>query len=246
MKPLIVIRSSDADFCLLVRHILEGDGFKTALAASDEQALMLVGSRDTDAIILDCQSSVSSAISLCESLKLSPGVADLKIIALVRPDVADRYTELLAAGVDEGFVRPLEPRKFLQVLRQLVRSRLTVNGSRPPFQASLVHGDICLDPSRRRVWRCGHEIALGPIEFRLLCRLLEEPGRALSRDELIASAWQRKVFVDHRTVNVHIGRLRKALKAAAPRDPIRTIREIGYGLAASNEDAGVSGGGDCR
>lgn len=246
MKPLIVIRSSDADFCLLVRHILEGDGFKTALAASDEQALQQVASRDTDAIILDCQTSISSAISLCESLKLSPGADDLKIVALVRPDVADRYAELLAAGVDEGFVRPLEPRKFLEVLRQLVRSRPTVNGSRPPFKGSLVHGDICLDLPSRRVWRSGHEIALGPIEFRLLCRLLEEPGRALSRDELIASAWQRRVFVDHRTVNVHIGRLRKALKAAAPCDPIRTIREIGYALAVSSAEATVSGGGDCR
>jgi two-component system phosphate regulon response regulator PhoB len=229
VRPLILIGSTDSDYFLLLEHILEADGFDTVFGKSVEEIVHLGRECNPYAILLDSWSGSLSASSACVRLKDDPRTAGILTIALIGPGAESQYVDLLKAGIDESFVRPLAPSKLLEFLRSRARrsGRYTkkMNGD-----ASLFYAGIELNLETHRVKRNGVDIHLGPIEFKLLQHLLRNCEQVCGRGDLVAYAWPQNIHVEPRTVNVHIGRLRKALSLDGAPDLIRTVRSAGYAL----------------
>lgn len=234
VRPLILIASQDPDFYLMLDHILTADDFRTALTdgAGDRAGF---SAKDVFAIILDCRAGSSFASDTFRAWKDPAATPDILSIALIGPRAEQQHVELLKLGVDESFVRPIAPARLLLSLRA------RRSGGRPGYgssggRTSLVFGDLEMSLDTYRVHRDGKEIHLGPIEFRLLRHLIENPGRVFSRDELIALAWPNGVHVSARTVDMHISRLRRSLTRASKGDLIRTVRSAGYSLEDRGHD----------
>ena len=227
VKPNIVISSPDADFSLTLRHILEVEGFSTDLAMGPAETVDAIRQKKNVGLVLDGRNEF--AINLCRSLKSDEGIGQVRIVTLVPAEAEHRYEAFLNAGVDEVFIRPIEPDRYLRALRRL----LGADGCRScthQEQEGITDGGLTVDTRAHRITYDGRDIHLGPIEFALLRTMAGEPSRVFRRDELSSMAWPQGVFVDPRTVNVHIGRLRRALSAVMGRDIIRTVRGIGYGV----------------
>lgn len=229
MNPLVLICSQDAEFYLVYSHILEMDGFASELAGGLEEALAAAGKRGPQAVVLDCQPASAAASTICARLKQELQIGDLPVIAMIAPGAGNQHLDLLKAGIDESFVRPMAPAKLLNYLRAKVvltqpDSEQVENGR------SLCCGDVEMRIDTYRVRCNGQEIHLGPIEFNLLRHLLENRGKVFSRAELIDAVWPDNIHVGERTVDVHISRLRGTLEMCSPRRIIRTIRSAGYSL----------------
>jgi two-component system phosphate regulon response regulator PhoB len=232
MKPLIVICSHDAEFYLVLSHILAVDGFASALASNVDEMLDLATEMPIHALVLDCRPDNKMAES-CSRLRQDARTSALPVVALIAPGAETQHIALLKAGIDESLVRPLAPAKLLAYLH----SRLGTgrqSGPRPDRAMSLSYGDIEMQIDTHHVRCNGKEILLGPIEFKLLRHMLENPEKVLSRDELIEAAWPGNVYVGPRTVDVHISRLRKSLGQSSHRDTIRTVRLGGYALESQS------------
>ncbi|WMT92559.1 response regulator transcription factor [Pelagibacterium sp. H642] len=229
----ILIASTDADFYLLLSHILVEAGFTVTLASSVEEVAFLSVEANPLAILLDCRSGETMAMDACLRLKQDAATVSLPAVALIGPGAEHQHLNLMKAGIDDTFVRPMAPRKLIDFLNGLAGP---VAGKQDPRigEGLLAHGDITIDLKAHKVARGGHEIHLGPIEFRLLRHLIEHAGQICSRDALVAAGWQKGRFVDRRTVNVHIGRLRRALGQSGG-DVIRTVRSAGYLLEGAGE-----------
>jgi two-component system phosphate regulon response regulator PhoB len=227
MKPLIVICSHDAEFYLVLNHILAVDGFTSALASDVEELLDLATQTPVHASVMDCRPD-NQMVESCSRLRQDIRTSGIPVVALIQPGAASQHIALLKSGIDEVLVRPLAPAKLLDYLRLRLGSGR--HGLRPDGAMSLNYGDIEMQIDRHHVRRNGREIALGPIEFKLLRHMLENPEKVLSRDELIEVAWPGNVYVGLRTVDVHISRLRKSLKQSSHDDIIRTVRLGGYAL----------------
>lgn len=226
MKPLILICSQDAEFYMVLSHILAVEGFATALASDADEMLELAGEAKAQAGILDCRACNTMA-EVCSRLRQDGRASALPLIASIAPGAETQHIALLKSGVDEILVRPFAPAKLLDCLH----SRLSgLPRSRPVGPASLRYGEIEMEIDRHHVRCKDREILLGPIEFKLLRHMLENPGKVLTRDELIEAAWPGNVYVGPRTVDVHISRLRRSLKQSSDLDPIRTVRLGGYAL----------------
>jgi two-component system phosphate regulon response regulator PhoB len=228
VKPLIVICSQDPEFYLVLNHILEVDGFASALASNVEEMLELAAEAPVQAWLLDCRPDNQMAAS-CSRLRQDAPASALPVIALIAPGAESQHIALLKSGIDECFVRPTAPATLLDYLH----CRLTTgrqSGLRPEKGMSLSYGDIEMQIDTHHVRCNGREILLGPIEFKLLRHMLENPEKVLSREELMKVAWPSNVCVGPRTVDVHISRLRKSLKHSSHRDVIRTVRLGGYAL----------------
>ncbi|NNL35468.1 MAG: phosphate regulon transcriptional regulator PhoB, partial [Silicimonas sp.] len=186
---------------------------------------VLVEEVTPDLIILDWMLPGVSGIEVCRRLKASPKSRAIPIILLTaRGDETDRVRGL-ETGADDYVVKPYSINELMARVRtQLRRARPAATGQRLQFQ------DIELDAETHRVTRGGDRIDLGPTEFRLLATFMEKPGRVWSRDQLLDRVWGRDIYVDARTVDVHIGRLRKSLRRQGNDDPIRTVRGAGYAL----------------
>jgi two-component system, OmpR family, phosphate regulon response regulator PhoB len=231
VNPLVLISSSDADFFLLMGHILEVDGFDALLARNIDETAEQASNRLPHAVLIDCQPGPPSGVDICTRLKQDPSTASICVIALVGQGAEDQHIDLIKAGIDECFVRPIAPYRVLDFLRNQIAKRT------PAYEAAtnrLSFGDLDMNLHTRRVHHDGIEISLGPIEFKILRLLLEHPQQVFSREEMIAAAWPGSQFVDERTVDVHIWRLRKALRRVSSADLIRTVRSAGYALSAQN------------
>lgn len=222
----IMIASSDPDYYLLVSHILSEAGFAVSLASSVAEATHLAQQVNPVAILLDCRPGETLAIKACVELKADAATFGIRLVALIAPGAEQQYLDLMKAGIDESFVRPITPSKLLFFLGDLAGLPLSKRTHRDG-QAGLAYEDIDIDLDAHRVSRRGHVIHLGPIEFRMLRHLVEHAGQICSRDALIKAAWPQGHYVDRRTVNVHIGRLRQTLGENGG-DIIRTIRSAGY------------------
>lgn len=226
MKRLVTISSRDAEFSLPVRHILTASGFDARLATSREETLRVVRDDMADAVLLDGQ--LEAALELCEDLKRDGATRHVKIVALLKPSGAGRYADFLNAGIDEAFIRPVDPDTYV---RAVARYLSPEEAGRPSDRGMrLNYGNVELDLMTRRVFHAGIPIRLAATEFELLHRLMRTPTAVVTRQELIESAWPKGVFVDPRTVNVHVARLRRALVMATGLHLIRTVRGIGYAL----------------
>nr|WP_255647901.1 response regulator transcription factor [Ensifer sp. IC4062] len=230
-----MIGSTDADYYLLLVHILEAEGYDVMLGSGVEEIVHLAGAGDVQAILLDCRPGDDLAPLACYRLKSEPRTFGISTLALIGPGAEGRFIELLKAGIDENFVRPIAPAKLLAVLRDRIPPRPDEQ-RRESGGAILAYAGIELNILRHSVKRFGKAIQLGPIEFRLLQFLLDNRGQACSRAQLIEAAWPERRYVDAKTVNVHIGRLRKALHVVGRPDVIRTVRSSGYMLDESDEE----------
>ncbi len=209
----------------ILTYNLEKEGFAVRSAGNGEEALLMIAEAPPDLVILDWMMPRVSGIEVCRQLKSRNDTRHIPIIMLsARSEDVDTVRGL-ETGADDYVIKPYSVSELMARARtQLRRTQSAVSG------VELTFGDIILDPERHRVSRNNQDLKLGPTEFRLLCRLMERPGRVFSREQLMDLVWGREIFVDTRTVDVHIGRLRKALQLYGGKDPIRTVRGAGYAL----------------
>ncbi len=223
--PLVLVVEDEPAQREVLSYNLRAEGYQVVQARDGEEALILVEEETLDLILLDWMLPRVSGIEICRRLKARSQTRSLPIIMLsARSEEIDKVRGL-ETGADDYMVKPYSVGELMARVRtQLRRTRPAGVGQK------LSNQDISLDPETHRVTRDGHDIRLGPIEYRLLVMFLENPGRVFSREQLLDRVWGRSVYVDTRTVDVHIGRLRKALGAHGGSNPIRTVRGAGYAL----------------
>jgi two-component system, OmpR family, phosphate regulon response regulator PhoB len=223
MKTSILIVEDEDPLTLLLRYNLEAEGYQVDSVARGDDADLRLREQVPDLLLLDWMLPGLSGIELCRRLRGRPETERLPIIMLTaRGEEGDRVRGL-ATGADDYIVKPFSVPELLARVRALLRR------TKPAHIANLlVAGDIELDRETHRVRRHGRELHLGPTEFRLLEFLMQSPGRVFSREQLLDGVWGHDVYIDERTVDVHIGRLRKALNRPRRPDPIRTVRGSGY------------------
>jgi len=224
-QPRVLLVEDEAAQREVLVYNLEAEGFYVISADNGEDALMLVDEEAPDLIVLDWMMPNLSGIEVCRRLKLRTETRKIPVIMLsARSEEVDRVRGL-ETGADDYVVKPYSLVELMARVRtQLRRTRPAAVGQRLEFD------DIVLDAETHRVMRDGQELKLGPTEFRLLSTFMEKPGRVWSREQLLDRVWGRDIYVDTRTVDVHIGRLRKALTSFGGGDPLRTVRGAGYAL----------------
>ena len=225
MKPLVLVVEDEAPIATLLKYNLERDGYRVVDARDGEEALILASEHKPDLVILDWMLPLLSGIEVCRRLRRQNTGAALPIIMLTaRGEEADKVRGL-NAGADDYVTKPFSPSELMARVRAVLRR------SRPGSEAEqLTCDDLVMDLVAHRVKRGNRDIHLGPTEFRLLRYFLEHPGRVFSREQLLDAVWGADVYVEPRTVDVHIRRLRKAINNDGERDLIRTVRSAGYSL----------------
>jgi two-component system phosphate regulon response regulator PhoB len=224
-QPTVLVVEDEPAQREVLGYNLEAEGFRVAKAENGEEALILVDEEQPDIIVLDWMLPNVSGIEVCRQLKTRADTRNVPIIMLsARSEEVDRVRGL-ETGADDYVIKPYSVVELMARVRaQLRRTRPAAAGLRLEFE------DIVLDAETHRVTRDGSEVKLGPTEFRLLSTLMEKPGRVWSREQLLDRVWGRDIYVDTRTVDVHIGRLRKSLTHGGGADPLRTVRGAGYSL----------------
>ena len=223
MGTRILLVEDEEPLTLLIRYNLEAEGFEVDAVARGDEAELRLREEAPDLVLLDWMLPGLSGIELCRRIRARRETERLPIIMLTaRGEEGDRVRGL-ATGADDYIVKPFSVPELLARVRALLRRAKPAHVAR-----LLLAGDIELDRETHRVRREGRELHLGPTEFRLLEFLMQCPGRVFSREQLLDGVWGRDVYIDERTVDVHIGRLRKAINRPLGADPIRTVRGAGY------------------
>ena len=225
MTPNILVVEDEDALATLLQYNLEKEGYRVAVTGDGEEALVLVEEKQPDLVVLDWMLPKVSGIEVCRRLRGRAESRNLPIIMLTaRGEESDRIRGL-DTGADDYITKPFSMTELTARIRAVLRR------IRPGLAEDRVrHGDITIDRVAHRVKRSGREVHLGPTEFRLLDYLMQHPGRVFSREQLLDAVWGADVYVEARTVDVHIGRLRKALNREIENDPIRTVRSAGYAL----------------
>jgi two-component system phosphate regulon response regulator PhoB len=223
VKVLVV--EDDPALAELIRFNIEAEGYTAAVADAAEDAELLIGEDRFDLIILDWMLPGMSGIELCRRLRARPDTERLPIIMLTARGEESERVRGLATGADDYIVKPFSVPELMARINALLR-----RASPQRIADTLQRGDISLDRAAHRVMRKAREVRLGPTEFKLLEYFMENAGRVLSREQLLDGVWGRESYIDGRTVDVHVGRLRKALIRGSESDPIRTVRGTGYVL----------------
>jgi two-component system phosphate regulon response regulator PhoB len=223
MGTSILIVEDEEPLTLLLRYNLEAEGYSVDSVARGDDADIRLREHVPDLVLLDWMLPGLSGIELCRRIRSRRETERLPVIMLTaRGEEGDRVRGL-ATGADDYIVKPFSVPELLARVRALLRR------AKPAHVATLLMaGDIELDRETHRVRREGRELHLGPTEFKLLEFLMQSPGRVFSREQLLDGVWGHDVYIDERTVDVHVGRLRKALNQPAKPDPIRTVRGSGY------------------
>jgi two-component system, OmpR family, phosphate regulon response regulator PhoB len=223
--PSVLVVEDEAAQREVLAYNIEAQGFRVMQADNGDDALLMVSEEVPDLIVLDWMLPGVSGIEVCRRLKLK---AETKAIPIIMLSARSEEVDLvrgLETGADDYVVKPYS------VAELMARIRTQMRRTRPASQGELLeYQDITLDATTHKVVRDGKPVKLGPTEFRLLTTFLEKPGRVWSRDQLLDRVWGRDIYVDTRTVDVHVGRLRKALCAHGGGDPLRTVRGAGYAL----------------
>ena len=224
-KPVVLLVEDEPAQREILRYNLEADGFAVVCAADGEEAMERLAEGLPDLILLDWMMPHVSGIEVCRRIRARPETRGIPVLMLsARSEEVDKVRGL-ETGADDYIIKPYSVAELMARLRaHLRRVRPAQAGEVLEWQ------DIRLDPETHRVTRAGAGLKLGPTEFRLLSCLMERPGRVFSREQLLDRVWGRDVYVDNRTVDVHVGRLRKALMATGGEDPLRTVRGAGYSL----------------
>ena len=221
----ILIVEDEEPLSLLLRYNLEAEGYNVETVARGDDADTWLREKLPDLVVLDWMLPGLSGIELCRRLRTRQETKSLPIIMLTARGEESERVRGLATGADDYIVKPFSVPELLARVRALLRR------SKPERMAdTLTLGEIELDRIKRRVSRGGRDIDLGPTEYRLLEYLMERPGRVFTREQLLDGVWGSDVYIDERTVDVHVGRLRKALNRGRETDPIRTVRGSGYSI----------------
>ncbi len=225
MTAKVLVVEDEEPLALVLRYNLEIEGFRVTVVGRSEDAEVAVAEDTPDLIILDWMLPGASGLELCRRLRTGrPGRTIPIIILTARGEEHDRIRGL-TMGADDYVVKPFSLPELMARVRAILRRTSPMT-----LEDTLTVGDIVLDREAYRVSRAGREVRVGPTEFRLLEYLMQNPGRVFTRAQLLDGVWGRDVYVDERTVDVHIGRLRKAINRGKERDPIRTVRGTGYAL----------------
>jgi two-component system phosphate regulon response regulator PhoB len=225
----ILVVEDEAALAELIRYNLAAQGLRVTIAASGEEAEMLVDEEAFDLVVLDWMLPGLSGLELCRRLRKRDATRALPVIMLTaRGEEADRVRGL-STGADDYVVKPFSVPEILARVKALLRRAVPQR-----VADTLQRGDIVLDRAAHRVTRRAREVRLGPTEFKLLVVFMENPGRVLTRQQLLDGVWGRDAFIDGRTVDVHVGRLRKALIRGSDPDPIRTVRGMGYAFGGDD------------
>lgn len=225
MKPLILLVEDEEALLTMLRYNLEREGFEVATAMNGEEALIAIDERRPDLVLLDWMLPLVSGIEVCRQVRRNPETRDLPIIMLTARGEEGDKIRALNSGADDYITKPFSPTELTARLNAVLRR------SRPALAADqLTYGDVVMDLAAHRVTRQGRPVHLRPTEFRLLRFLIEHPGRVFSREQLLNSVWTPDTYIEPRTVDVHIRRLRKALNVGDAEDIIRTVRASGYSL----------------
>lgn len=225
MAARILIVEDEEPLTLLLRYNLEAEGYAVDAAGRGDDADLRLKESAPDLAIVDWMLPGLSGIELIRRLRARTETAQLPVIMLTARGEEGERVRGLATGADDYIVKPFSVPELLARIRALLRR------TKPERVASiLTAGDIELNREKKRVARAGRDVPLGPTEFRLLEFLMENAGRVFSREQLLDRVWGRDVYIDERTVDVHVGRLRKALNRGQRSDPIRTVRGAGYAL----------------
>ena len=227
MTPYVLVVEDEDALATLLHYNLDKEGYRVGVAGDGEEALIMANERAPDLVILDWMLPKVSGIEVCRRLRGRAETRNVPIIMLTaRGEETDRIRGL-DTGADDYVVKPFS------MVELTARVRAVLRRIRPGLADDRITvGDIIIDRVAHRVKRSGKEIHLGPTEFRLLDYLMQHPGRVFSREQLLDAVWGSDVYVEARTVDVHIGRLRKALSIGGELDPIRTVRSAGYALNA--------------
>ena len=225
MSARIMVVEDEEALTTLLRYNLDAEGYDVETVGRGDDADTRLKERVPDLIVLDWMLPGLSGIELCRRLRARPETRQLPIIMLTARGEESERVRGLATGADDYIVKPFSVPELLARVKGLLR-----RASPERLATMLTYGDIELDREKRRVARSGRPIDLGPTEYRLLEFFLEHPGRVFSREQLLDSVWGRDIYIDERTVDVHIGRLRKLLNPGREQDPIRTVRGAGYAL----------------
>jgi len=225
VQPYILVMEDEDALATLLQYNLEKEGYDVVVAADGEEGLVQIDERQPDLVLLDWMLPKVSGIEVCRRIRGRPETRNLPIFLLTaRGEESDRVRGL-DTGADDYLTKPFSMTELIARIRAVLRR------IRPGLADDRVgHGDILIDRVAHRVKRAGKEVHLGPTEFRLLDHFMRHPGRVFSREQLLDAVWGSDVYVEARTVDVHVGRLRKALNVEESANPIRTVRSAGYSL----------------
>jgi two-component system, OmpR family, phosphate regulon response regulator PhoB len=234
MKPSVLVVEDEGALVTLLRYNLEREGYRVLEAQDGEEALLVAAEEKPDLVLLDWMLPQLSGIEVCRRLRGRKETRNVPIIMLTaRGEETDRIRGL-DTGADDYLTKPFSMTELMARLRAVMRR------IRPGLaEDTITVGDIEMDRAAHRVRRTGKEVHLGPTEYKLLDHLIQHPGRVFSREQLLDAVWGSDVYVEVRTVDVHVGRLRKALSIEGTQDPIRTVRSAGYALEDSAVPAQV-------
>ena len=225
MKPLILIVEDEAALVTLLRYNLEREGFRVVEAGNGEVAMVAVKEETPDLILLDWMLPLMSGLEVCRQIRRLPETRDVPIIMLTARGEEGDKVRGLECGADDYVTKPFSPAELIARIHAVMRR------TRPgTTEELLLFEDLTMDLAAHKVRRGARDIHLGPTEYRLLRHLMRYPGRVFSREQLLDAAWGRDVYVEARTVDVQIRRLRKALNDSGEADLIRTVRSAGYAL----------------
>ena len=223
--PHVLVVEDEEALGQLLKYNLEKEGYQVSVATDGEEALVMADETQPDLVILDWMLPKAPGVEVCRRLRAKQETRNTPIVMLTaRSEESDRVRGL-DIGADDYITKPFAMGELLARLRAVMRR------IRPGLaEDKITCGDIVMDRVSHRVKRSGREVHLGPTEFRILDHLMQHPGRVFSREQLLDAVWGSDVYVEARTVDVHIGRLRKALMVGEEADPIRTVRSAGYAL----------------
>ena len=225
MQPYILVMEDEDALATLLQYNLEKEGYDVAVASDGDEGMLQIEERIPDLVLLDWMLPKLSGIEVCRRIRNRPETRNLPVVMLTaRGEETDRVRGLVT-GADDYLTKPFS------MVELMARIRAVLRRIRPGLADDrLNHGDIVVDRVSHRVKRAGQEVHLGPTEFRLLDHFMQHPGRVFSREQLLDAVWGSDVYVEARTVDVHVGRLRKALNLGDSPNPIRTVRSAGYSL----------------
>lgn len=225
LAPKIMVVEDDEPLGILLKYNLEAEGYQVEVIPRGDEAELRLQENVPDLLVLDWMVPAVSGIELCRRLRMRPETERLPVIMLTaRGEESDRVRGL-STGADDYLVKPFSTPEFIARVKALLRR------AKPEVLSSVLKvGDIVLDREQHRVYRKKTELKLGPTEFRLLEFMMRHPGRVFSRSQLLDNVWGETIYIDERTVDVHVGRLRKAVNTGKMPDVIRTIRGSGYAI----------------
>lgn len=226
IAPKIMIVEDEEPLGILLQYNLESEGYQVEIVTRGDEADIRLQEHVPDLLVLDWMVPGVSGIEICRRLRVRPETERLPVIMLTaRGEESDRVRGL-ATGADDYLVKPFSTPEFLARVRALLRR------AKPEVLSSVLKvGDLMLDRETHRVFRKKSEVKLGPTEFRLLEFMMRHPGRVFSRGQLLDNVWGETIYIDERTVDVHVGRLRKAVNTDRMPDVIRTVRGAGYSIS---------------